>query len=55
MHSTPLQEIFHNLGLIYLVAAFLGVIFFTFRPGTGLKARDQAQIPFKEDETNVRS
>ena len=41
-------------GLIYLVVLFIGAIAFTFRPGSREAARKIAEIPFKEDENNVR-
>ena len=46
------RELADSWGLLYLFALFLGVIFFTFRPGSQRTAEDIAQIPFKEDETH---
>ena len=46
------REFADSWGLLYLFALFLGVIFFTFRPGSKSRANEIAQIPFKEDETN---
>ncbi|MFD0917005.1 cbb3-type cytochrome oxidase subunit 3 [Pseudahrensia aquimaris] len=40
-------------GLLYLFALFLGVIFFTFRPGSKEIAKKVSQIPFDKDEPNV--
>lgn len=36
-------------GLVYMVAIFLFVVFWTFRPGGKKHSDDAAQIPFKED------
>ncbi len=36
-------------GLLYMVAIFLFVVFWTFRPGGKKHGEDAAQIPFKED------
>lgn len=47
-----LRELAGSWGLIYLFVLFIGVIFFTFRPGSRSKAEEIAQIPFKEDENN---
>ena len=46
------REFADSWGLLYLFALFIGVIFFTFRPGSKKRANDIAQIPFKEDEIN---
>jgi cytochrome c oxidase cbb3-type subunit 4 len=36
-------------GLVYMMAIFILVIAWTFRPGSRRNADDAAQIPFKED------
>ncbi|MEQ8228534.1 MAG: cbb3-type cytochrome c oxidase subunit 3 [Rhodospirillales bacterium] len=36
-------------GLVYLVAIFIGVLIYAFRPGAKKKFQDAAQIPLKED------
>lgn len=36
-------------GLVYLLVLFVGVVFFTFRPGSKKMSDDAAQIPLKED------
>ena len=41
-------------GLVYLLAVFVGVILFTFRPGSKKRAEDLAKIPFREDDRDVR-
>lgn len=52
MDYSTFREFSDSWGLLYLFALFVGVILFTFRPGSGKKAQDIANIPFKEDETN---
>ena len=47
------REIADSWGLLYLFAFFLGAILVTFRPGSRAKAEHIAQIPFKEDDTDV--
>lgn len=49
-----LRQAADSWGLLYLVLLFLGVIAFTFRPGSRDAARDRAEIPFKEDDADVR-
>lgn len=46
------RELADSWGLVYLVALFVGVIFFTFRPGSRSQADEIAKIPFKEDSEN---
>tara|TARA_R110000868_G_scaffold124740_1_gene329574 strand:- start:646 stop:795 length:150 start_codon:yes stop_codon:yes gene_type:complete len=36
-------------GLVYLVALFVGVLIYAFRPGAKKKFQDAAHIPLKED------
>ncbi len=36
-------------GLVYLLVLFVGVVFFTFRPGSKKTSDEAAQIPLKED------
>ena len=36
-------------GLLYMLAIFLIVVVFAFRPGSRSSAKDAANIPFKED------
>ena len=36
-------------GLLGMTLFFLGVVFFTFRPGSRGSADDAARIPFKDD------
>lgn len=46
------REFADSWGLLYLLILFVGVILFTFRPGSGNKANEIAQIPFKEDDNH---
>lgn len=49
MDYSTFREIADSWGLLYLFALFVGVIFFTFRPGSKKIAEDIANIPFKGD------
>ena len=40
-------------GLLYLFLLIVGVIIFTFRPGSKKAAEEIAQIPLKEDNDDV--
>jgi cytochrome c oxidase cbb3-type subunit 4 len=53
MNYSTFREIADSWGLLYLFLMFVGVIFFTFRPGSKKIAEDVAQIPFKEDNDDV--
>jgi cytochrome c oxidase cbb3-type subunit 4 len=37
-------------GLLYMFLIFVGVVLWTFRPGSKSASSDAANIPFKEDE-----
>ncbi len=39
-----------SFGLIFMFAAFVGVILFTLRPGSRKIHRDTANIPFRHDD-----
>ena len=52
MDYTAFREFADSWGLLYLFALFIGVILFTFRPGSAGRADEIAQIPFKEDTDN---
>ncbi|MEM8650740.1 MAG: cbb3-type cytochrome c oxidase subunit 3 [Pseudomonadota bacterium] len=52
MDYSTFREFADSWGLVYLVALFVGVIIFTFRPGSKKQADEIAQIPFKEDNDN---
>lgn len=47
-----LRQLADSWGLVYLVAVFVGVVLFNFRPGTKQRAADLAQIPFREDDAD---
>lgn len=53
MDYSTFREIADSWGLLYLFILFVGVIVFTFRPGSKKIAKDIAEIPFKEDKDNV--
>jgi cytochrome c oxidase cbb3-type subunit 4 len=40
-------------GLVYLIALFVLVVAFTFRPGSKEQADKMAQLPLDEDENHV--
>ena len=44
-----MRELADSWGLVYLVALFIGVVLFTFRPGSKQIAQDVAEIPFREN------
>ena len=46
------REFADSWGLLYLFLLFVGVILFTFRPGSKKQADEIANIPFKEEEEN---
>ncbi len=49
MDYSLLRQFADSWGLLYLFLLFIGVIAFTFRPGSKEKAQQIAQIPFGED------
>lgn len=53
MDYSTFREIADSWGLLYLFAMFIGVIAFTFRPGSKKIADEIAQIPLKEDKKDV--
>ena len=52
MDYSLLRQLADSWGLLYLFLLFVGVIAFTFRPGSKAKAEKIAQIPFEEDRTD---
>ncbi len=42
-----------SFGLLFMFVAFLGVIFFTFRPGSKRLHAESAAIPFRHDDRPV--
>ena len=53
MDYSTFREIADSWGLLYLFIIFVGVIIFTFRPGSKKIADEVAQIPLKEDSEDV--
>ncbi|MGI9356249.1 MAG: cbb3-type cytochrome c oxidase subunit 3 [Rhizobiaceae bacterium] len=49
MDYSLLRQFADSWGLLYLFLLFVGVIFFTFRPGSKEKAEQIAKIPLQED------
>ncbi len=47
-HETA-RQFADSWGLLYLVVVFVGIVLFTFRPGTKKTSEDIAKIPLKED------
>lgn len=54
MDHDTLRQISDSWGLLYLVLIFIGIIAFTFRPGSRERAERLARLPLDEDENNVR-
>ncbi len=52
MDYSLLRQFADSWGLLYLFLLFVGVIAFTFRPGSKERAEEIAQIPFEEDRDN---
>lgn len=54
MDYETLRQLSDSWGLVYLVLIFLGVVIYTFRPGSKRQAEHLARIPFEKDDDNVR-
>ena len=54
MNYSDLRIFADSWGLLYLFLIFVGVIFFTFRPGSRNQAEENANIPLREDDQDVR-
>jgi len=54
MEYENLRQFADSWGLVYLVAVFVGVVLYTFRPGSKKGAQEIAQIPLREDDDHVR-
>lgn len=50
MDYEMMRQFADSWGLLYLFLVFVGVVVFTFRPGTKQRAEDTAQIPFREGD-----
>ncbi|NKB50933.1 MAG: CcoQ/FixQ family Cbb3-type cytochrome c oxidase assembly chaperone [Rhizobiaceae bacterium] len=53
MDYSAFRQFADSWGLLYLFLLFVGVIAFTFRPGSKKTAEEIAQIPLKEDNDDV--
>ena len=54
MDYSTVRNLADSWGLVYLVVLFVGVVLFTFRPGSKKQAEEIANIPLREDERDVR-
>ena len=52
MDYSLFRQFADSWGLLYLFLLFVGVIVFTFRPGSKKIAEEVAQIPLKEEQGN---
>ena len=52
MDYETLRQMADSWGLVYLFLIFVGVVLFTFRPGSRKQAEKNADIPLREDERN---
>ena len=50
MDYNTMRHMADSWGLVYLFVIFIGVVIFTFRPGSKKKAEEIAKIPLKEDD-----
>ena len=50
MEYETIRKFADSWGLVYLVVVFVGVVLFTFRPGSRSQADKNAHIPLKEDD-----
>lgn len=53
MDYSTFRQFADSWGLVYLFILFVGIIAFTFRPGSKKLANEIAQIPLKEDKPDV--
>ncbi len=53
MDYSAFRNFADSWGLLYLFILFLGIVLFTFRPGSRRKADEISQIPFRGDDENV--
>ncbi len=52
MDYETLRQAADSWGLVYLTVLFVGIVLYTFRPGSKKTAEELAQIPLKEDDSN---
>jgi cytochrome c oxidase cbb3-type subunit 4 len=50
MDYSTFRQFADSWGLLYLTILFIGIVLFTFRPGSKKIADDVAQIPLREDD-----
>ena len=50
MDYNTMRHLADSWGLLYLFVVFVGVILFTFRPGSKKQAEKNAEIPLREDK-----
>ncbi len=50
MDYSTFRQLADSWGLLYLTILFVGIVLFTFRPGSKKIADDVAQIPLREDD-----
>ena len=50
MDYETLRQAADSWGLVYLTVLFVGIVLYTFRPGSKQQADQIAQIPLKEDD-----
>ena len=52
MDYETLRQAADSWGLVYLFVIFIGLVLFTFRPGSKRRADEIAQIPLREDQAD---
>lgn len=52
MDYETLRHAADSWGLLYLTVVFIGIVLFTFRPGSRSVADQMAQLPLREDDDN---
>lgn len=53
MDYSTFRQLADSWGLLYLFLLFVGILLFTFRPGSGKVAERVSMIPFTEDDKDV--
>ena len=53
MDYSAFRNFADSWGLLYLFILFLGIVLFTFRPGSRRQADENSKIPFVGDDENV--
>ncbi|MGH1420070.1 MAG: cbb3-type cytochrome c oxidase subunit 3 [Hyphomicrobiaceae bacterium] len=54
MFYETLRQMADSWGLLYLTIMFVGIVIYTFRPGSREQAEQISNIPFKEDNSDVQ-